>query len=132
MISDMATLAVEGSDLVLGLSLIERVAALRPGVRVPLSSVLAVEVTDDPYGRLHGIRAPGTGIPGLVAYGVWRLTGARPDFVALAGRRPAIVVSLGPAARFERLIVSLPDPEPVASAIRAVITLRPAPGAPPA
>jgi hypothetical protein len=121
MISDMATLAVEGSDLVLDLSLLERVAALRRGLRVPLSSIRSVEVTDDPYGRLHGIRAPGTGIPGLLAYGVWRLTGARPDFVVLAGRRPAIVVSLGPAARFERLIVSLADPELVAAEIRASV-----------
>jgi hypothetical protein len=123
MISDMATLAVEGSDLVVRLVRLERLAAMRRCVRVPVAAIRSVEVTPDPYGTLRGVRAPGTGVPGLIAYGVRRMTGGRPDFAAVAGRRPVIVIALGEGSPFERLIVSAHDPAAVASEVRTAAGL---------
>ena len=46
----MATLATDGDVLVVGLSPLERLAAFRGDVRVPLSAITAVEVEPDPFG----------------------------------------------------------------------------------
>ncbi|MGH3416410.1 MAG: hypothetical protein ACRDSS_08075, partial [Actinocrinis sp.] len=73
----------------------------------------------DPWSALRGVRAPGTGIPGVIAYGVRRLTGGAPDFAAVHGSGPAVRVELGPCARFRRLVISVPDVERTVAEIRA-------------
>jgi hypothetical protein len=113
----MATLAIQGSELCVCLTGLEKLAAMSGGVRVPLAAVSAIAVEPDPWGALRGIRAPGTGIPGVIAYGVRRATGGRPDFVAVHGRGSAIRVELGPTARFERLLVTVADPAGTVAAI---------------
>jgi|SRR5665213_1110709 hypothetical protein len=113
----MATLAIQGDELWVRLARLEKLAAMHGDIRVPLSAVSAITVENDPWGALRGIRAPGTGIPGLIAYGVRRATGGRPDFAAVHGRRPAIRVELGPLARFERLLVTVPDPAGTVAAV---------------
>ena len=90
---------------------------MRGDVRVPLSEVQAVTIDRDPWCALRGIRAPGTGLPGMVAYGVRRLTGDRPDFAAVHGHGPAVRVELGPRASFRRLIVTVRDPEQTVAAL---------------
>jgi hypothetical protein len=114
----VASLLVQGDELVVSLSGAEQLAAMRGDVRVPLSAVQAVSVDIDPWCALRGIRAPGTGFPGVVAYGVRRLTGDRPDFAAVHGRGPAVRVELGPEAPFGRLLVTVDDPEGTVAALR--------------
>jgi hypothetical protein len=103
----MATLAVDGSDLVVQLNALEKLGALRGNVRVPLSSVRAVRVSDAAWSELRGIRAPGTGLPGVISLCTRRGPGIH-DFAAVYGQRPAVVVELtgGP---FDRLVVSCAD-----------------------
>ena len=113
----MARLLVEGTDLVVRLSPLERLAALRDDVRVPLSSVRSVDVEPNPWSALRGIRAPGTGIPGVISYGVRRFRGGT-DFAAVRARRPAVRVELDPPAPFGRLVVSVPDADAAVRAIR--------------
>jgi hypothetical protein len=118
----VATLQVQRDQLVVRLSPVEQLAAFRREVRVPLSSLQAVAADPDPWSALRGIRAPGTGIPGVVAYGVRRMTGSAPDFAAVHGRGPAVRVELGPEAPFSRLVVTVPDAESAVAAIRAGVT----------
>lgn len=114
----MAAIEIERGDLIVRLSPLEQLAALRHEVRVPYGAVDAVCVDPDPWGALRGMRAPGTGIPGVIAYGVRRLTGRRPDFAALYGRGPAVRVELGPGSPYGRLIVSVVDPDATVAALR--------------
>jgi hypothetical protein len=100
----MAEYSVEREDLVVVMSGLEHLGALRGDVRVPLSSVHAVRVSIDPWSELRGIRAPGTGFPGVIALGTWRGRFGR-DFAALYGSQAAVVVELE-GAEFRRLIVS--------------------------
>jgi len=115
----VATVTAQGDDLVVGLTRLEKLAALRGDVRVPLSAVRSVVVEPHPWLALRGVRAPGTGLPGVVAYGVRRLTGDRMDFAALRARQPAIRVELDAPSQFARLLVSLADPASAAASIRA-------------
>ena len=95
----MASLEVQSGELIVRLSGVEQAAAMRREVRVPLSSVTGVCAEPDPWGALRGIRAPGTGIPGVAAYGVRRVTGGAPD---------------------GRLVVTVEDAERTADAVRAL------------
>jgi hypothetical protein len=103
----MAKLVIEGDDLVVRLSPWERVGALRSEVRIPVATVRDVRATDDPWSELRGIRAPGTGIPGMVALCTRRGSGIH-DFAAVYGKRPAVVIEAEDAP-FDRLVICCPD-----------------------
>ena len=116
----MASLEVQSGELIVRLSGVERAAAMRREVRVALSSVTNVCADPDPWGALRGVRAPGTGIPGVAVYGVRRVTGGAPDFAAVHGRGPAVRVDLAPGAPFGRLLVTVEDAQRTVDAVRAL------------
>ncbi len=103
----MARLNVEGEELVLDLSGLEKAEGFHGNIRVPLSSVRDVRYVDDPWPELRGIRAPGTGVPGVIAVGTRRGSGIK-DFAAVHGQGPAVVVELE-GADFDRLVVTEDD-----------------------
>lgn len=113
----MAKLELEHDELVIRLTALEQLAALRHEVRVPLADLCAVTVEPDPWGCLRGVRIAGTGIPGVAAYGVRRMTGGSPDFAAVHGHGPAVRVQLSPGAEFSRLVVTVADPGATTAAI---------------
>lgn len=117
----MARLSVQGAELVVHLSLLERIGAFHGPLRVPLSSVVDVTPTSNAWGALRGLRAPGTGLPGVIALGTWRFRGEK-DFVAVY-RRPGIVVRLQ-HGEWSRLVISVRNPRQVCAQItdRAPIT----------
>ncbi|MFZ0091743.1 MAG: hypothetical protein WAL63_19725 [Solirubrobacteraceae bacterium] len=121
----MAVLELQADQLVVRLTPLEKMAAFRGDVRVPLDALRRICTDDDPWSALRGMRAPGTGIPGVVDYGVRRRTGLSPDFVAVHGRGPAIRVELGPGAPFGRMLITVPDPATAVAAIRSGVTSRP-------
>lgn len=112
----MATLIVESADLVVKMSEVEKFEAVHRDVHVPLAAVRAVRVVDDAWPELRGIRAPGTGIPGVIAVGTRRGSFGK-DFAVVHGKEAAIVIELD-GAGYARLIVTTPDAESVAAAIR--------------
>jgi hypothetical protein len=113
----VAVLAVHRDSLVVQLSFLEKLAAFRGDLEVPLASIDTIVVEDQPWGALRGFRAPGTGLPGVIAYGTRLVTGGAPDFAALHGRRPAVRIELRAGAPFGRLLVTVDDP---AGAVAAV------------
>jgi hypothetical protein len=110
-IEALAEISAQSDELYLSLSRQERLMAFHGDVRIPLASVQRVSLEPDPWGALRGIRAPGTGIPGVVAYGVRRMTGERPDFAAVHGREPAVRVWLDQRSPFAQLLVTVSDAE---------------------
>jgi hypothetical protein len=111
----MAMLVTENDELVLRLSRWEKLGAFHDDIRVPRSAVQSVSVSPRPFKELRGMRAPGTGWPGLIALGTWRGSGGR-DFVALYRGKAAVIVVLRDAP-YQRLLVSADDAEAVAAAI---------------
>lgn len=114
----MATLDVHGDHLHLSLSGRERVAALHGDVVAPLSAVRSARATEDPFGELRGIRAPGLALPRRVAIGTWRGRGTK-DFVVVRRGQPAVIVELGEHAPFDRLVVGASDARERAARIGA-------------
>jgi hypothetical protein len=103
----MARVVREGDELAVRLNDLEKAGALRGDVRVPMSSVRSVTVSTTPFRDLRGIRAPGTGLPGVIALGTWRYRGGK-DFAALYRGGPALVIELD-GAEYRRLLVSAHD-----------------------
>lgn len=112
----MARIKVEDGQLVVDLTGFEKVEAFRGDVSVPVSTVRVVRWTSDPWSELRGIRAPGTGVPGVVAVGTRRGGGLK-DFAAVHGKGPAVVVECE-GADFDRLVVTEDDAESAAADLR--------------
>jgi hypothetical protein len=104
----VAALATEGSELVLRLNPLEKFGALHGDIRVPLAAISSVAVVSNPWNELRGLRAPGTGFPGVIMLGTSRGPFGK-DFAAIYVRRPAVLVELNGQA-FQHLIVCTADP----------------------
>ncbi len=113
----MARLLVDGDTLVVRLSLLERLGALRGDVRVPLRAMRGIRVSDRPWEELRGVRATGTGVPRVIALGTRGGRGTR-EFAAVYRGMPGVVVELDGAA-LGRLVVSTAEPSEVARRIAA-------------
>jgi hypothetical protein len=100
----MASLAVDGDDLVVRLRPLEKLGAFHGDVRVPRSAIRSVRAVEKGWPELRGMRAPGTGVPGVISLGSRRGTGIH-DFVAVYGSRSAVVVDLE-GADFDRLVIA--------------------------
>lgn len=110
----MAEVVLDGADVVVRMSALERLAALRGDVRVPRSAVTSCRVSAHPRSELRGLRAPGTAVPGLFSLCTLRGADTR-DFAAVYRGRPALVIDLH-GAEFDRLVVSVKD-EAIAEAL---------------
>ncbi|HEX4127113.1 MAG TPA: hypothetical protein VHX67_05995 [Acidimicrobiales bacterium] len=115
----MAELQVDGDSLVLHLRALEKAEGVHGDIRVPLSSVRAVRPVDDAWPERRGMRAPGTGLPDLIAVGTRRGSFGK-DFAAVHGKGPAVVVELS-GAEYGRLVVTAADAAARARAITEAV-----------
>lgn len=111
----MASVAIEGADLVVHLSVLEMLGAFDWDVRVAVAQVQRAWVAADPWRELRGFRAPSTGIPWVIMLGTMRGSFGK-DFCAVYRRKPALIVELT-GARFSRWVITLAEPEVVATRI---------------
>lgn len=112
----MATFKIDGPTLRLELSWAEKLEAVHGNVEVPVTSLRSVKAVLTAWPELRGIRAPGTGLPNVIAVGTRRGDFGK-DFAVVHGKGPAVVVELE-GAQFARLIVTTPDADGVAATIR--------------
>lgn len=111
----MASVVVEGDRVVVRLTPLERVLGLAVDEpSAPLSAVTRVRAARPVRREIRGLRAPGTGLPGVAWIGHWR--GRGHDFVAVYGSHAGVVVELDGAA-YDRFVVSVDDPEAVVAAL---------------
>jgi hypothetical protein len=114
----MATLTVDGPDLVVRLNWLEKIGAVHGNLRVPVRAVRSATLDPDPWGNVGGVKVAGTGIYRVAAYGTRYRRDGR-EFTAVLGRRPAIRVELGGESPFSQLVVSVADAENTVAAINA-------------
>ncbi len=108
----MAEVQVEGTDIVVALSAFEKVEALHGEVRLALAELQGAEVLDDVIRAVHGLRAPGTGVPGLLAVGTYRDRGKK-LFAVVHHNTPRGVRLRFQDSEFDEVIVGCRDPEAV-------------------
>jgi hypothetical protein len=108
---------IKGSDLCLRLRFVEKLEGVHGDIRVPLSSVSSVRSVPSAWPELRGIRAPGTGIPGVIAVGTRRGRFGK-DFAVVHGQGSAVIVELE-GAPYGRLVATVEDADATVAAIRA-------------
>jgi hypothetical protein len=108
----MAELSVEGDDLVVRLSTLEKVEAAHGDLRVPLSSVRGAEVVDDAAHAVPGWKVIGAGWPGSFAIGTY--SGGvdhQKTFAVVHHDHPRGVKVQLEGAKFDLIVISCEDPE---------------------
>jgi hypothetical protein len=113
----VSRLIIDGADLVVGLSWLEKLGAAHGNVRVPLQAVRSVVAEPQPWGVVRGSKLAGTGIRGVAVLGTRYFGGGR-DFVAVTKGRPAVRVDLSDDASYARLLVSVSDADSTVAMIR--------------
>lgn len=114
-------MAIDGSDLLVTLARNEKFWGLLSDLRVPLSSVVAVDVVADGRRAVRGLRAPGLGGP-VRLIGTWR---ARHDkqYVCVRRGQPAVQITLD-GERYRTVIVGADDAARIADQVRSTIGQR--------
>ena len=117
----MARLTTTDRSVTLALSRVERLEGFHGDITASAASVTAVRASEDLWPELRGLRAPGTGIPGVISMGTRRGSFGR-DFAAVHGRGPGVVVEFD-GEPFQRWVISVDDPVAVVVAVRAIAHL---------
>lgn len=89
----MAELVDLDHGLKVSLSAREEFFGLKRSFIIPRANVLNVARVADVWVHLRGIRAPGTGLPGVIMLGTTRYRGGK-DFNAVYGHKPGVVITL--------------------------------------
>ena len=106
-------LLVTPETVTVQLTTLERIEAIHADVTVPRSSVVSVRAVPDAMKEVHGIRAPGTGVPGLVMIGTLRDHGVT-TFAVCHGHHRAVLIELS-GQTFDRLLITVDDVDEVVS-----------------
>lgn len=115
----VADIRIEGTDMVLAMSQLEKVEGVHGDIRVPLTAVRDVEVVDRPLDLIHGLKLPGTGVPGMTAVGTWVSPDGR-TFAVEHHRSRGVVVHLE-GQLYQQLIVGSDDPQGLAERLRSAV-----------
>ena len=103
----MAEVIEVNGELILQLSLREKIFALHRNPRANASDLISTTEASNPWNRevLRGFRAPGAALPYLLLVGTMRFKGGK-DFTAIYKRGPVRIYEFG-AGEFKRWIVSI-------------------------
>jgi hypothetical protein len=88
-------------------------------LEIPLTHVRGATFDPGLRDEPKGLRGPGLGLPGKLS-GTCHADGKR-QFWNISGYEKAIVVTLDPAEQFERVVVTVDDPDQVVSDINSAI-----------
>lgn len=115
----MADLTVDGAELVLRLTLLEKITALRTDVRAPLHSISALRVMPAPLEAVHGLRFRGQSRWARTRIGTGQRENGRVLVVAEPGQDAVVIGVLG--QKFSELVVGSPDPSGTVADLRGVL-----------
>ena len=122
MLKVMPTIAIDEAEHVVTLERNEKRWGLLSDLRLPVSSIAAVEVVADGRKAVRGMRAPGLGGSQRLI-GTWRAKGNK-QYVCVRRNQPAVGVGVGvEGQRYRTILVGSDEAERVADQIRAAAGL---------
>jgi hypothetical protein len=108
----VANLVITDDTLTVQMSRAEKAEALHRDLTVPRSAVTGVRIVAEGLAEVHGLKMPGTGIPGVIMVGTW-LSREGSTFAVCHGRGPAIVIDLA-GQHVDRIVMTVENPEETA------------------
>jgi uncharacterized protein len=103
----VAQLVVDGTDLVVHLTLREKIAGFHADIRIPITAIQSTSVPEYPWMSLRGWRMAGIALPGKIAVGT-RRHGSGYDFSCVHKQESAVQLDCN-SGRFSRFVISVPD-----------------------
>ena len=119
----MVDVSVSGSNLVLHVRGADKLWAFKSSLEIPLAHI--AEVRADPtiaHGWWHGLRMPGTNIPGVLTAGTFYQHGKR-VFWDVHNPDNTVVIELKDE-RYNELIVEVTDPQAAVELVKSVLPRR--------
>jgi len=116
----MVDLSISGGNLELQVQGADKLWALKSSLEIPLRHVAGIRA--DPsvaHGWWHGIRLPGTNIPGVLTAGTFYQHGKR-VFWDVHNPKNTVVIELRDE-RYDELIVEVADPQLTVELVRAAL-----------
>ncbi|MEU3650601.1 hypothetical protein AB0E59_45110 [Lentzea sp. NPDC034063] len=111
----MATISVQGQDLVVEMNGLDKLWSLKSKLTIPLAHVRGATVDPGILGEPKGVRAPGTHLPGVITAGTFHQDGEK-VFWAVRDGLKAVVVELADE-HYTRLVVEVDDPRAVVAMV---------------
>jgi len=126
----MTIVEIDDSQLTVHIQGWHRFWALKNSITVRLENVTAVRADPDPDAikSLHGLKAPGARVPGMIAAGTFRSIGSK-EFWDIGRNHSKILVIELRNDQYGRLVVDVEDPVLVAGQIETAISGRLQPNA---
>jgi hypothetical protein len=112
----MAELVREGVELVLRLTTLEKMEGVHGDIHVPLSSVRSISVVDDVIHAVHGLKMPGSRIPGVFAMGTF-ISGNSVTFAIVHHQNKRGIRVALQNAKYDALIVGSEEPEKLVTSL---------------
>lgn len=118
----MATVSIEGADLVVNVEGMDKLWTLKSRLTIPMGSVRGATydpgIVADPKGR----RGPGMHVPGIIVAGTFHQNGAK-VFWDVRDEKMAVVIELEHET-YQRLVIQVPDPRATVALIERTLTHR--------
>ncbi|MEU8157070.1 hypothetical protein AB0B94_25705 [Micromonospora sp. NPDC048986] len=115
----MATVRVDGDDLVVEIEGMDRLWSLKSRLVIPLANVRGATADPGTAAEPKGLRAPGTSVPGVITAGTFHQDGERVFWNIRDGAR-AVVIELADE-RYARLVVEVADPAATVALIEQAV-----------
>ena len=116
----MAEVELATDTLIVRIRGADRIWALKSRLEIPLTHVVGAERDEAEARRWwHGIRAPGTNVPGVITAGTFHQHGER-VFWDVHHPENAIAIRLRDE-RYSRLVIEVADPDSTIAAINAAV-----------
>jgi hypothetical protein len=121
--NNMVDLSISGGNLVLHVRGADKLWAFKSSLEIPLAHI--AEIRADPaigHGWWHGLRMPGTNIPGVLTAGTFYQDGKR-VFWDVHNPENTVVIELKDE-RYNELIVEVADPKAAVELVKAGLPRR--------
>ena len=108
----MVDVSISNGNLVLHVQGIDKLGTLKGSLEIPLAHIVEIKADADPsvaHGWWHGLKMPGTNIPGVLTAGTFYQHGQR-AFWDVHNPDNAVVIQLKDE-RYNELIVEVADPK---------------------
>jgi hypothetical protein len=112
-IAGVAKLVINDDTVTVQMSLAEKAEALHRDLTVPRSAITGVRVVSDGISEVHGLKMPGSGIPGVIMVGTW-ISRDGNTFAVCHGSGRAIVIDLT-GQNYDRIVMTADNPEELMS-----------------
>ena len=115
----MPRIEITAKELIVHLTAAEKIFGLRGNLHIPATSIRGASALDKKFWLKLGVRAPGTGLPGVIVAGTYRWRGDKVYAFWTKGQQPLQITLDG--KQYNRIIIGVENAQELADTINDAI-----------